>query len=127
MKSPAKLALCVLLACGFDHAHACQSRAPLVMVHYQVREQLPERVEATVTNPVERILIKLPRVAEINSMTRDGEVAFELQFEGGANDQDLALIRLRIKEIVLDRQVEVISINAVLTSTCLDKWPFEQR
>lgn len=127
MQIPAKLALAVVLASGPDSAPACQAPAPRVMVTYQVREQIPERVEATVTNPVERIFIKLPRVAEINSMTRQGEVAFELQFEGGANEQDLAVVRQRIAEIVLDRDANVISTSIELTSRCLDKWPFGER
>lgn len=127
MQFAAKLALAVALASSPDSAPACQAPVPLVIVTYQVREQLPERVEATVTNPVERIIIKLPRVAEINSMTRQGEVAFELQFEGGANEQDLAVVRKRIAEIILDRQVGVISASVELTSRCLEKWPFGER
>lgn len=124
MRLLTKLALAVVLASSLDSASACQAPAPMVMVTYQVREQVPERVESTVTNPVERTLIRLPRVAEINSATRHGEAAFELQFEEGASEQDLVVVRQRIAQIVLDRQVDVISTSVEISSRCAGKWPF---
>lgn len=127
MHFTAKLVLIALLVFRLGGASACQAPVPLVMVTYQVREQLPERVEAMVTNPVERIIIKLPHLAGINSITRHGEAAFELQFEGGANEQDLAIVRRSIADIVLDRQVMVIFTSVELASRCLGKWPFGER
>jgi len=116
--------LAAVLMTGAGTASACQSQVPVVMVEYLLREQLPERIEEALTNPLERLLVKLPRVAEMNSVTRQGAVAFEIQFTDGADERDLAAVKQRIAEIVLDKPVDIISTRVELKTTCLNTWPF---
>ena len=102
-------------------AHACQA-APGIVIRYVVKEQTPERVEAAVTNRVERVLAQLPRLTEMNSTTRDGSVDFELQFEGGASEADLAIVRKQLAEVVLGDGIEVVSSAVALSSCSLGRW-----
>jgi multidrug efflux pump subunit AcrB len=74
-----------------------------------VSEQLPERVEAAVTNPLERTLITLGRVANVNSNTSHGSVYVEVQFEGGATEQDLAIVTERIEQLEFSSDIVVTS------------------
>lgn len=101
---------------GGEMACAGQPSLSVVAVRYLVSEQLPERVEETVTNPLERILVALPRVSEVTSTTGHGSVNVEIQFEGGATEQDLATVSKRIEELVLDSEVEVTSRTTLLRS-----------
>jgi len=103
-------------------AHACQAAAPGIVIRYVVKEQTPERVEAAVTNRVERVLAQLPRLTEMNSTTRDGSVDFELQFEGGASEADLAIVRKQLAEVVLGDGIEVVSSAVALSSCSLGRW-----
>lgn len=103
----------LLVLLWFSPLHASAGDEPLaasvVVVRYLVSEQSPERVEEMVTNPLERILAALPRVSKITSTTGHGVVNVEIQFDGGATEQDLATVSKRIEELALDGQVEVTS------------------
>ena len=113
-KGPVTLAAAMLVAS--ELAYAVDPSRSVVAVRYLVSEQLPDRVEETVTDPLERVLIALPRVAEVTSTTDHRSVNVEIQFEGGATEQDLATVSQRIEELVLDGEVRVTSRTAVLTS-----------
>jgi len=120
--------IAVWLAMG-DVALACQRSAPVVGVQYVVAEQLPERVEAAVTNPLERMMTGLPRLVEINSVTSEGIASFELAFEGGATDDDLALVETRVDAFDAERRravqgSEARTARVFLTSACMGKWPW---
>lgn len=64
----------------------------VVVVELCTAEQEPERVEAALTTPFEKLLLGLPGVDVINSNTGMGGVALEIQFKGGASDDDAATI-----------------------------------
>lgn len=103
---------------------ACEGAGPMVAVHYAVSEQVPERVEASITNPVEKLLANIPRLVELNSNTSHGAVDFELRFEGGATERDLANVKARLDGWRADREAGVISSRVALTTECLNKWPW---
>lgn len=107
-------------------ASACEAPAPRIAVQYRVTEQVPERVEALVTNRVERVLAALPRLAGMRSTTGPGSVAIELQFEGGATVADLATVRQRLAEVGPGAGTGVTSSDASLTRACLRGWPWPE-
>jgi len=106
-------------------ALACQHANPVVALEYTVSEQVPERVEATITNPVEKLLVGVPRLADLRSISGHGLVSFELQFEGGATADDLAVVKERIDAWRVEARVDVLSTKAVLTTSCLNRWPWD--
>ena len=107
---------------GSAKTHACEASAPRIVIRYLVKEQTPEHVEAAVTNRVEPVLARLPRLREMNSTTRDGSVDFELQFEGGATEADLVTVRQQLAEVVLGDGIEVVSSAVALSSCSLGSW-----
>lgn len=112
-----------------DAALACERSGAVVGVQYVVDEQLPERVEAALTNPLERMMTGLPRLVEINSVTSHGVASFELAFEGGATDDDLALVGTRVDAFDAERRravqgSEAGTVRVFLTSACMGKWPW---
>lgn len=113
----------VILAMG-GGAWACEDAGPMVAVHYAVDEQVPERVEASITNQVEKLLAGVPRLVELNSNTGRGMASFELRFEGGATGRDLAVVKARLDGWRPDKGIDVISTTVALTTECLDKWPW---
>lgn len=90
-------------------AHAAPPPRTVVAVHYQVGELDPDRVEQTVTKPLERALIALPLVGDLNSVTGHGTVTIEIAFQGGASDQDLAAVDALVDEVRLAPEVVVKS------------------
>ena len=66
--------------------------------------------------PLERTLIAIPRVSNVSSTAGHGYVNFEIEFEGGATEQDLATVSQRVKEFVLDPQVVVTARTVFLAS-----------
>lgn len=105
-------------------ASACEDTVPKVAVHYAVGEQVPERVEAAITNPVEKLLADVPRLVGLNSNTSHGVVDIELQFEGGATGRDLAVVKARLDGWRADKGIDVISTRITLTTECLSGWPW---
>jgi hypothetical protein len=77
----------VLLLAGLP-AHADSRSERVVVLVLCTTEQTPERVEAVLTNPVEKLLIGLPGVKTMNSVTGHGGARFEVHFEGGASEDD---------------------------------------
>ena len=122
MKARFAIAAAALIMSG--GASACQDTVPKVAVHYAVGEQVPERVEAAITNLVEKLLADAPRLVEINSNTGHGVVDIELQFEGGATERDLAVVKARLDGWRADKGIDVISTRVALTMECLNKWPW---
>jgi len=109
---------------GSSTADACQGPFPMVSIQYLVNEQVPERVEATVTNPLEKLLSRTSRLAELRSMTGQGSAVFEMRFDGGATEQDLATVKQRVQRLTLAEGIQVISMEVSLTSSCLSRWPW---
>ncbi|KFI08719.1 hypothetical protein JN27_02375 [Massilia sp. BSC265] len=60
----------------------------VVIVELCIAQQSPERVEAVLTNPVEKLLIGLPGVKTLNSITGHGGARFEVHFEDDAGEDD---------------------------------------
>lgn len=78
------------LLCAALPAHAGSLPERVLVLELCIAEQTPERVEAVLTNPVEKLLIGLPRVKTMNSITGHGGARFEIHFEGGAGEDDAA-------------------------------------
>lgn len=108
---------------GSGDADACQGPFPMVAVQYLVNEQAPERVEATITNPLEKLFSGTSRLAGLRSITGHGSAAFEIRFDGGATEQDLETVRQRIQKLTFADGIQVISKEVFLTSSCLSRWP----
>ncbi len=88
---------------------ASQPLGSVVSLHYTVRENDPEKLQKIVTVPVERVMRKLERVAQINTSTSHGTVDVEIGFEGGATEQELAAVTARIEMLEFDDEVTVVS------------------
>lgn len=116
MKLTSALVATAAMLLGSATAFAAPPTTPVVAVRYLVTEQSPERVEATVTNPIERMLVALPRVSAVNSATRYGSVDLEIHFDEGATEQDLETVERHTAEFVFDPEVEVTSRTAQLAA-----------
>jgi hypothetical protein len=97
-------------------AIASASFGSVVWLHYAVRENDPEKLQKMVTVPVERVLPKLERVAQINSTTSHGTVDVEIGFQGGATEQDLAAVTAQLERLEFDDDVVVVSRTLGLRS-----------
>ena len=73
------------------------SPAQLVRLELCVAEQVPERVEASLTNPLEKLLLWLPGVAELSSNTGHGGASLEIRFARGATEDDRASVELALE------------------------------
>lgn len=74
---------------------AAQNPAPaarVVVVEMCVVEQSPERIEAALTTPLEKLLLRLPGVETLNSNTGHGRVTVEIHYKGGASEDDAASV-----------------------------------
>jgi multidrug efflux pump subunit AcrB len=111
---------------GSSAADTCQGPFPMVAVHYLIDEPVAERVEATIINPLEKLLSRTSRLAEMCSMTGHGSAAFELRFDDGATEQDLETIKQRVQRLTLAGGIQVISTKVFLTSSCLSTWPWSE-
>lgn len=108
------LAAAMLL--GTQAASAFEPAPSVVAVRYAVTEQSPERVEQAIANPLERTLIKLPRVTGISSSTSQGSIILEIQFEGGAQQQDVEAVDQHIERLVFGSEVVVTSRTVSLAA-----------
>lgn len=79
----------------------------MIAVQYLVNEQVPERVEATITNPVEKLFSRSSRFAGLRSVTSHGSAAFEMRSDGRATEQDLATIKQRVDRLTLAERIQV--------------------
>ena len=111
-------------------ARTCEGPLPLVAVRYllndQGPDQVPERVEAAITVPLERSLAGLPRLVDMISMSGHGAASFDLRFEGGATAHDLALVKARVDALAAGAgvQLPVRSVSVFLTHSCMSRWPW---
>jgi hypothetical protein len=119
-----QLLLSAAVLLGSSATVACQGPFPMVAVQYLVNEPVPERIEATITNPLEKLLSGTSRLAEVRSMTGHGSAAFELRFDGGATEQDLETVKQRVQRLTRAKGIQVISTKVFLTSSCLNTWPW---
>ena len=90
-------------------AVAAETDDTVVLVHYSVRENDPEKLVEIVLNPIERSMQKLNRVVEVKSTVSQGGVAVEIGFEGTLTTQDLAAVTARIEMLKLDEGLVVLS------------------
>ena len=103
------LALAAALLAGSGSTHADEAKVMVVAVRYEVTEQVPDRLEQTVADPLQHTLMELPGVTALNSTVSHGYVNVDVQFEGGATEKDVATVSRRIDELVLDSEVVVTS------------------
>ena len=96
----------------------------MVAVQYLVDEQAPERVEATITNPLEKLFSGASRLAAWHSITGHGLAAFEIRFDDGATNQDLETVNQLIQKLTLADGIQVIFKEVFRTSSCLSRWPW---
>jgi len=90
-------------------AIAGQPLAPVVSLHYTVRENDTETLQKIVTVPLERVLQKLERVAQIKTSTNSGTVDVEIGFQGPATPQDVAAVTSQIEMLKFDDAVVIVS------------------
>ena len=113
---PIRIFLLASLLCSTAGITIAAQRPQLVvLVQYLVSANSPEHVEKMLTSPIERTLLTLPRVAEIQTVTghegNNVEVKVEIHFEGGATEQDLAVVMNRIAQPEFSSDVQARSIS----------------
>ena len=105
-------------------AQAAPSPARVVLVEICVAEQEPERIEAELTSPLEKLLAKLPGVATFKSVTGHGAAQFDIHFKGGATEDDLASVVQELERSDAYRASQVLSRSARLGSPRPDELLF---
>lgn len=116
MKFKKTSVMAAVILVGSGSAYADQPKLAVVAVRYLVTEQSPERLEKAVMSPLERILVALPRVSEVNSAAGHGFVNLDIQFEGGASEQDLEKVARQVEELALSSEIVVTSRTVSLAS-----------
>jgi len=86
----------------------------VVAVRYLVTEQSPERIEATITNPLEGSLLTLPRISGCTSNTGHGFVNIEIEFDGGATQQDVETLQRHVEQLRFAPDIVITSRTIVL-------------
>lgn len=86
----------------------------VVILELCIAERSPERVEAVLTNPVEKFLIGLPGVKSMNSITGHGGTRFELHFKGGASEDDAASVAQALERSEAGRSPAILSRSVQL-------------
>lgn len=89
-------------------AVAAENDVAVVLVHYSVRENDPEKLVEIVLNPIKRSMQKLNRVIEVKSTASHGVVEVEIGFEGNLTTQDLETVIARIEMLKLDDNLVVL-------------------
>lgn len=94
-------------------AAASQPSSLVVRIQYVVGERSADRVEETLTRPLERALRTLPRIVKMQSATGNKAegvtVDLQLHFEGGATAQDLAMVLSQVAK----QEIEKINTSSV--------------
>lgn len=103
-----------VLLCAAMPALADSAPERVVVLELCMAEQAPERVEAVLTNPVEKFLIGLPGVKTMNSITGHGGARFELHFEGGAGEDDAANVAQALERSEAGRGAVLLSRSVQL-------------
>lgn len=94
-----------------------QAAAPspqVVIFEMCVAEQVPERIEAALTSPLEKLLRTLPGVGIFKTVTGHGAAQFEIHFKGGATEDDLASVVQELERSDAYRASQVLSHSARL-------------
>lgn len=90
-------------------AIAGQPLSLVVSLQYTMPENDPEKLKKIVTIPVERVMQKLDRVAQLNTSTSHGSVDVEIGFQGEATKQDLATVNTQIEMLNFGDEIAIIS------------------
>lgn len=114
IKGTLVIAAAMLAAGGI--AQAGQPGPTVVLVRYVISEQVPDRAEVTVAEPLTRALKAMARAAEVNCVIGHGFVTVEIAFDGGATEHDRLAVRQRINALVLDPGVVVTSRTVTLSA-----------
>ena len=88
--------------------------ARAVKVQYRLAEQSPDRLETILGDLVARAMVAIPRVAQVRSRFDHGATFFEIQFDGGANESDLAVVASEIDRLQLGDKLDIISREITL-------------
>ena len=113
--------LAAALLCSAAPAHAAPAPAQVVVVEVCVDEKAAASIENRVTAPLEKLLLKLPNVADLQSMTFEGVVRFELLYTDGAGRSELAAAQEAIGRAAIAPGVRILSRSAQLASESQDK------
>lgn len=103
-----------LLSCTAGVVHADQAPLQAVFVKMVLAEQQLDRVREKVGDPVMDLLKTLPGVGSLSSLMTHAYAHFEIQFQGGANEDDRGSVATALKRLALEREVEVLSIQVEL-------------
>jgi multidrug efflux pump subunit AcrB len=95
----------------------------VVSIHYSVRENNPEKLIEAVTHPVERSMRELDRVAKIGSTTSHGVVEVQIEFQGNATAQDVAVVTAQVARLKFGQDVAILSRTIELGSRNPLIWP----
>lgn len=112
----AKFARAALVASlALSLASACPAAPlPVVVIDIENSGESPERLEKSLTTPIEKRLIGIARIKEINSQTDDSKVRVEIHFESGATRQDLAAVTEQIEALKTDGKIRIDQYKAHL-------------
>ena len=105
-------------------AQAAPPPVRVVIVEMCVAEQEPERIEAELASPLEKLLRKLPGVASFKTITSHGAAHFEIHFKGGATEDDLASVVQEVERSDAYRASQVLSRSTRLGSPRPDELLF---
>lgn len=108
------LAAHALLLAAVPSAHAERAPERVVIVELCTAQAGPERVEAMLTNPVEKLLIALPGVATMNSVTGHGGARFEIALKGGASEDDAASVAQALDRSDAGQRATILSRSVQL-------------
>ena len=87
------------------------AKAPdiVVSIRYRVSENNVEKLNTTMTDPLERLLRKLDRVAQINVSITHHIVEVELEFKGETTKDDLATVTSALDQLSFGADLQIIS------------------
>ena len=98
--------------------------AQVVIVEMCVAEQVPERIEAELTSPLQKLLRTLPGVCILKTVTGHGAAQFEIHFKGGATEDDLAIVVQEVERSDAYRASHILSRSSRLGSPRPDELLF---
>ena len=80
------------LAC----AAQTQAAPVVIAVEYRVASQSPQHIEESLVTPLERRLLRLPRMASLESGVTHGRARLEVAFDGNDGEQALAAVKAEV-------------------------------
>ncbi|GGY65154.1 hypothetical protein [Pseudoduganella albidiflava] len=124
MLSTRNIPLAMAMLATTEMAVAGQPPALVVLVQYVVSGSSPGHVEETLTSPLERTLVTLPRAVNMVSVTSDSAggvtVDLEMQFDGGATSQDVVAVLGRMAQLDIGKDVGPTAVSVHLGPTRID-------